>query len=149
MDNPREIITQSPAETAQLGQTLADLVMKREVPRILTLSGELGSGKTTFLQGFAKQLGLTSRLLSPTFIIVRRYQLTKYFSFFYHLDLYRLKSKVELTGLGLAEIFTDPVNLVAVEWADKLGTWLPKSRLDLNFQVLDEEQRKIILKKYA
>lgn len=147
MDNPREIIATCAAETAQLGQTVAVLLTKGEVPRILTLTGELGSGKTTFLQGFAKQLGLPNRLLSPTFIIVRRYQLTKNYSFFYHLDLYRIKSSDDLTGLGLSEIFSDPTNLVAVEWADKLGSLLPKSRLDLNFQVLDGDQRKIFLNK--
>ena len=77
MDFNNKIITKSAQETAKVGASLAQYLERREVPHILCLYGQLGSGKPTFTQGFARGLGITTRLLSPTFIIVRRYQTPK------------------------------------------------------------------------
>lgn len=132
-------ITKSAQETANLGQALAKQLLEQKrgeaKPIVICLYGELGSGKTTFTQGFAKGLGITSRLLSPTFIIVRRYAMPNNSGFLYHLDLYRLKSGTELDGLGLSEIFREPNSVVMVEWAEKLGKFLPQKRIDIYFSV--------------
>jgi len=112
-------------------------------PAVVCLYGELGSGKTTFVQGVAKGLGIDTRLLSPTFIIVRRYPLKSGISFFYHIDLYRTKSVSDLEGLGLREIFSDPHAVICIEWAQRLGSFLPKQRTDIHFSVISEGQRKI------
>ena len=141
MDNNREIITKNAEGTAEVGRQLAG-----EHPKVVCLYGELGSGKTTFAQGFAKGLGIIGRLLSPTFIIVRRYDLLKNLSF-YHIDLYRLNSTDEMEELGLAEIFSDPAAFVVVEWADKLGNLLPADRIDIHFSVLDDGKHKITITK--
>lgn len=130
---------------------MADSLMRRETrgaaaPFILCLYGELGSGKTTFVQGFAKGLGITSRLLSPTFIIVRRYDIPSSEKFLYHIDLYRVKNKAELKNLGLAEILTDPQSFVIVEWADKLERPLPITRYDVRFTTLEDMKHKISVK---
>lgn len=116
-----------------------------ERPKIVCLYGELGSGKTTFVQGFARGLGITTRLLSPTFIIVRRYKLPEE-NFFYHIDLYRTSSTADLEQLGLSEIFLDPAAYVVIEWAEKLGELLPKDRRDIYFTTLDDERHTIIIK---
>lgn len=113
-----------------MGEKLARTVRGGD---ILCLYGELGSGKTTFTQGFAKGLGITTRLLSPTFIIVRRYQIPLSEKFLYHIDLYRLKNIDDLKELGLSEIFTDPNAYVVVEWAEKLGELQPHRRVDIHF----------------
>lgn len=104
---------------------------------IFCLYGNLGSGKTTFTQGFARGLGITNRLLSPTFIIVRRYRIPKTTGFLYHLDLYRLQSVSEMKDLGIDEIFKDRDSCVVIEWAEKLGSMKPGSRTDLSFSVTD------------
>jgi len=120
-----------------------------ESPAIYCLYGELGSGKTTFIQGFARGLGITTRLLSPTFIIVRRYALKVPASFLYHIDLYRTQSMKDLEGLGLSEIFSDPHAIILMEWADRLGSLLPHKRTDIHFETLSEDERKITVEPYA
>ncbi|MFH0749335.1 MAG: tRNA (adenosine(37)-N6)-threonylcarbamoyltransferase complex ATPase subunit type 1 TsaE [Candidatus Gottesmanbacteria bacterium] len=136
MDKHKTIITESARETQNLGQALAHDVVKRGVstiPHIICLYGDLGMGKTTFVQGFAKGFGITTRLLSPTFIIVRRYKLKKQNRFLYHIDLYRMLEAKDMATLGLSEIFADTDNIVVIEWADRLGDLLPKERLDIRF----------------
>ena len=108
--------------------------------------GELGSGKTTFTQGFAKGLGITTRLLSPTFIIVRRYPILEKENYLYHVDLYRLQTVSEMEGVGLPEIFADPNAYKVVEWSERLGTLLPKKRIDIFFEVDYQERHNILIK---
>jgi tRNA threonylcarbamoyladenosine biosynthesis protein TsaE len=144
MDFHNKIITKSAEETAEIGQDLARS-LDREVPHILCLYGQLGSGKTTFTQGFARGLGITSRLLSPTFIIVRRYQIPKKESYLYHVDLYRLNKASEMAGIGLPEIFTDPEAYTVVEWAERLGELLPKRRIDIRLATAQDDSHVITI----
>lgn len=130
-----EIITQGAEETAELGRKMAESMSREGRGGVLCLYGELGSGKTTFTQGFAKGFGITTRLLSPTFIIVRRYKEKNVSGFLYHIDLYRLDKKEDIEGLGLAEILADRTSFVLVEWAEKLGQLLPKNRIDIHLTV--------------
>ena len=116
---------------------------------IVCLYGELGSGKTTFAQGFAKGLGIFTRLLSPTFIIVRRYPIARQTGFLYHIDLYRVEGEKALLGLGLPEILADPDSVVLVEWAEKMGDLLPQPRIDVYFEVLEDGKHKIWIKKQS
>ncbi|MDP3988349.1 MAG: tRNA (adenosine(37)-N6)-threonylcarbamoyltransferase complex ATPase subunit type 1 TsaE [Candidatus Levybacteria bacterium] len=116
--------------------------------RVIALYGDLGSGKTTFIQGLAKGLGIKKRIISPTFNIVRKYELRimNYelrFEHFYHIDLYRVQSLEDIKGLGIEEIINDPQNIVAIEWAEKMGNLLFKERVDIKFEYLAEEKRKI------
>ena len=146
MDTTHTIFTKSSKETQEFGQKMADSVMP---PAIFCLYGELGSGKTTFTQGFAKGLGISTRLLSPTFIIVRRYSMKDKKNYFYHIDLYRIKNMNELDGLGLREIFSDPHAIICIEWAQRLGTLLPKERMDIHFLMISNEERKIIVSEHS
>lgn len=115
----------------------------RECATAICLYGELGSGKTTFVQGFAKGLGITKRLLSPTFIIVRRYNIPKDQSFLYHVDLYRVTG-ADLEGIGITEILADSKSYVVVEWAEKLGKYLPDSRIDIWLAALANGKHKLV-----
>jgi len=110
---------------------------------ILCLYGQLGAGKTTFTQGFARGLGITTRLLSPTFIIVRRYQIPKNNFFLNHVDLYRLQTLPEMEGIGLPEIFSDCASYTVIEWAERLGELLPKNRIDVHFRTAQDDTHDI------
>lgn len=144
----REFITQSAGETQEVGRSLAVSLKSRErrnvVSTVVCLYGELGSGKTTFVQGFAQGLGITARLPSPTFIIVRRYSIPSH-NFFYHVDLYRVTEE-KLEELGLFEFLADVHSFVAIEWAEKLGVLLPRRRIDIRFSLMDDGARKISIK---
>jgi len=110
-------------------------------PVIIALYGELGSGKTTFIQGLAKGLGIKKRITSPTFVFVKKYKPN-----FYHIDLYRIEETKEVKSLGLEEIFSEPKAVIAIEWAEKIKEILPKNRIDIWFNYLNQKQRKIEVK---
>ncbi len=127
------------ATKAYAGRLAVDVVRKtvpqRETATVIGFVGELGSGKTTFVQGFAKKLCVKERLSSPTFLIFRSYRIpisrfatvTRRFTRLYHVDLYRLHSAKDLAPLGFREILKNPENIVLIEWADKIKKILPKS----------------------
>lgn len=138
MDFDKKIITKSAKETAEVGERVAGLK-----PKLVCLYGELGSGKTTFTQGLARGLGITTRLLSPTFIIVRRYDIPGSEKLLYHIDLYRLENFDEL---GLPEIFSDQHAIIVIEWAKKLGSALPKERTDIFFKTLPDNNHEIVVR---
>jgi tRNA threonylcarbamoyladenosine biosynthesis protein TsaE len=143
-----EYLTRSPLQTKKLGEALAKEVIKAgegDKARVLCLVGDLGGGKTTFLQGFAKGLGIKERVLSPTFVILKKFKIEKKgsFDFFYHIDCYRIGGAKDLAELGFKEIAADPANIVAAEWADKTKNLLPKGSIFLNFEFIDKNTRKI------
>jgi tRNA threonylcarbamoyladenosine biosynthesis protein TsaE len=143
MDINRHYCTETASKTAEVGQNLAlELAWRRQRrvgTRILCLYGDLGSGKTTFVQGFARGLGIKGRLLSPTFIIVRRYQIPLKNDFLFHIDLYRVSIPEQMKNLGFSEIFSNPYTYILIEWAEKLEN-VPKKRIDIHFSV-DARQR--------
>lgn len=150
MDINKQIITESARETAGVGQELAAYLIKEKGSgttgaTVLCLYGELGSGKTTFAQGFVKGLGFTGRLLSPTFIIVRRYKMPAIEGFVYHIDLYRMKTVDDIVNLGFEEIIKDPHTYVLIEWAEKLGSLLPQKRVDIHFSLNKDDSHTIII----
>ena len=132
-----EIITKSATETQKFGQKIGSSLKGGEV---LTLQGDLGSGKTTFVQGLAKGLRVTQAVVSPTFILLRSYDgIDKKL---YHLDLYRLEKNVqqEVKNLGIDEIWSDPKNIVVIEWAEKIKSFLPRKTKQILFENLGNSQ---------
>lgn len=125
MDFPLHRLTKNAEETEKLGEILGASyrAVGDSTPRIVVCIGDLGSGKTTFVKGLGKGLGLVGRLLSPTFIIVRRYDLSKVspLQFLYHLDLYRTHSAKDALGVGITEMLADPDSVTVIEWPDRLG----------------------------
>lgn len=144
-----EILTNSPGHTKKVGEVLAKEILKTKVfnkALIIGLEGDLGGGKTTFLQGFAKGLGIKEKILSPTFIVFRRFKLKgSKFKNFYHIDCYRIAKSKEVLDLGFKEIVSNFQNIVAIEWSDKIKKILPKNSLILKFQFVNKNSRKIWL----
>lgn len=144
-------ITESTSETQKLGEKFAiGLNFKGRSATVVCMSGDLGSGKTTFVQGFARGLGIKKRIVSPTYILQRRYEVIRRaqkstFEKFYHFDLYRLEKNIkdELINLGFDEVINDPANVVLVEWAEKAKSIMPKNSRWINFDILSLKKRRI------
>lgn len=142
-----EIITKSAEETKELGRKIGiDIVSGKKECRIVALSGQLGSGKTTFVQGFAEGLGVASRIISPTFVIMRSYKLQSGLNF-YHLDLYRLEDslKQEIENLGLTDLWQNSLNIIIIEWAEKIKELMPRGTCWVKFEAMNENERRINL----
>lgn len=110
---------------------------------VIALIGELGTGKTTFAQGFAKGLGVKEKVISPTFVLMRQHQIPFSKKILYHLDLYRLEDKSEIKQLGLEDLFEDSNSIVLIEWAEKIMSNLPKKTLIISFKNSKENSREI------
>lgn len=144
-----EKITKSAAETKKIGVSLGFNLRKERLGNhalIMALEGDLGSGKTTFIQGLAAGLGIKGNVLSPTFLILKQFPLSlKKYKNFYHIDAYRLKNDGELLELGFKDLIKNPENIIVVEWADKIKKILPENILRIEFENLGKNKRKIIL----
>ena len=132
-------ITNSPEESKELAKQLSK---ELKSPRLIALYGNLGSGKTTFIQGLAEGLGIKKRVLSPTFVFIREYDLSSKRKF-YHVDLYRLDSERNAETIGLSDIFTDNGAIAAIEWPEKIENLLPAGTMKINFSTVSENKRKI------
>lgn len=143
-------MTISERGTRRLGEGLGEaLKPRRRGATVLALSGELGGGKTRFVQGLARGLGIAKRITSPTFVISKEYAIRSKrtpFHLFIHLDFYRLSRKKDLQELDLQEIFARPEVLVAVEWAERIKSVIPSHAIWITFERLGEHERKIIMR---
>ena len=94
---------------------------------VVGLSGDLGTGKTFFVQSIAKQLGIKEKIKSPTFVIFKKYPMDKLkkYKFLFHLDAYRLKNEKELLNLGWKEIIGNQEHLVFIEWPENVPKVIP------------------------
>ncbi|MBI2086764.1 MAG: tRNA (adenosine(37)-N6)-threonylcarbamoyltransferase complex ATPase subunit type 1 TsaE [Candidatus Zambryskibacteria bacterium] len=102
---------------------------------VIALQGELGSGKTTFAQAFGKILGVTENMHSPTFIIMKIYNVDwRGFKKLIHIDAYRIEKEEELLHLGWKEIVKDPENLVLIEWPERVEGLIPKDAKRILFK---------------
>ena len=120
-----------------------NVVQKFNQKKIIALIGELGTGKTTFAQGFAKALKIQDKIISPTFVLIRQHQIPKSIKVFYHIDLYRIEGDIDINHLGLNELFDDQNAIILIEWAQKLGNQLPSSALKIFFEKTSETGRSI------
>ncbi|MEG0139118.1 MAG: tRNA (adenosine(37)-N6)-threonylcarbamoyltransferase complex ATPase subunit type 1 TsaE [Bacilli bacterium] len=134
------ITTRNEVETIELAQNFES---EKFPNMIICLNGELGSGKTIFTKGIANALGIKDSITSPTFTIIKEYEGELPL---YHMDVYRLNGNV--TETGIEEYFTKG-GVVVIEWADTIKEFLPKERLDINFKVIDENKRVLIMHPYG
>ncbi len=133
------MLLESVSAMEHLGTTMAAEMTENS---ILTLSGDLGSGKTTFVRGFARGLGIEQAITSPTYniynVYLGRQQLI-------HMDAYRLNSGADMEELMLEE-FLRPPWFIAIEWPEKIAAWLDgQSHWHLNFEVVSENCRKVTI----
>ncbi|MFH1392942.1 MAG: tRNA (adenosine(37)-N6)-threonylcarbamoyltransferase complex ATPase subunit type 1 TsaE [Patescibacteria group bacterium] len=152
-----EIITSLSRETKKAGMELAAAIREGRADSksalVIAFEGDLGSGKTTFIQGLAAGLGVKENVLSPTFVIQKDFALParggsafggKNYRDLYHIDAYRLKNPEELLELGFGDLIKNPENIIVIEWADKVKKILPKNTIWIIFKNLGESKRKII-----
>lgn len=133
----QSVISHSVEGTEKLGVELARSLRPGDV---LALTGEIGSGKTTFVRGLAQGLGVpASSVASPSFVLVRVYRGRIPLV---HADLFRLEGLPEALSVGLEE-FYDSDGVMAIEWADKIPGVLPEEFLEVRFEALDPETRRL------
>lgn len=142
------MLTKNSTETKRAAAALAKKILAgraADQAAVIALIGDLGAGKTTFVQGFARALGVKSRMVSPTFLIFRKYELRdKKFTRFYHVDAYRIKKISELKPLGFKEIIDDPRNIVIIEWANLVSRALPEKFYRVRLAHGKKESERII-----
>jgi len=134
-----EVRTTSPEETEAAGERLAAGLRPGDV---VALVGELGAGKTCFIQGLVRGLGATRRATSPTFVLINQYRGRVPI---YHVDAYRTQSLVELVELGVSELMGGD-GVMVVEWADKLLPLLPQSTIEVKIAGVGDEPRTITIR---
>jgi len=165
--------TKSAKETQKLAADLAQKTVNSKPlkhARVFALEGELGAGKTTFIQGFAKALKIKQKITSPTFVLMRYYKLLTThpekasgvkprgghatlrgprgftgYSLLFHIDAFRLKDWHDLDSLGIKDIFADPGNIILIEWAERVRPILPKKHMKIHIDHLGKNTRKITI----
>ncbi|MCX6810759.1 MAG: tRNA (adenosine(37)-N6)-threonylcarbamoyltransferase complex ATPase subunit type 1 TsaE [Candidatus Berkelbacteria bacterium] len=131
-------ISNSPEETEDLAKKF---LSKNPDANLIGLSGDLGSGKTAFVKGLAKCLGIEQSITSPTFVIEKIYQGDN--RRLIHIDAYRLSSKDDLEAIGFDEFLSDSQNIITIEWPEQVLTPFPENMRIIKFNYIDENKRKI------
>ncbi|MBU4348090.1 tRNA (adenosine(37)-N6)-threonylcarbamoyltransferase complex ATPase subunit type 1 TsaE [Patescibacteria group bacterium] len=145
-------LSKSKIQTQKLATEFSKVVLKETICSqktiVIALSGELGSGKTAFVQGFIKALGVKSHIPSPTFVIYRKYKIKDKDYFVYHFDLYRIQKSKEIVDLGFKKIINPLAgksrNIVLIEWPEKIKKILPKNTVWIDFKHGENEKERII-----
>lgn len=144
-----EIISDSLQKTKKTGEILAKEALRTKSNKALVflLKGDLGSGKTSFVQGFAKGLGIKEKITSPTFVLMKNFEIKKKAKFnnFFHIDCYRIKNSKEIIDLKFQKIVSSSENIIIIEWPDKIKKLLPKNSIIIKFKLIDLKTRKITL----
>ena len=124
----------------------SEFALKLKPRETVLLFGELGAGKTTFVQAIAKALGIKDRILSPTFILHRSYQVQKLdIKYLNHIDLYRIEDPQEIQMLGIAEFLEEPRSITLIEWAQRLKKFKLKNGYKIYFKYLEDDKREITI----
>jgi tRNA threonylcarbamoyladenosine biosynthesis protein TsaE len=138
-------------EIPKISQKLLNKISKgkHHSAKILTFSGELGSGKTTFAQEIGKLLGVGRNIVSPTFVIMKIYEVgknSKYrkkFNRLIHIDAYRLGSYLELLEIGWEKLVEDKNNLIILEWPERVNGYLGENVYNIKLNHVDGQTRSI------
>ncbi len=137
-----EIISQSPDETAAIGEAFAGWLHDGDV---VLLHGDLGAGKTTLAKGIASALGVEDVVSSPSFSLVNEYDtgLTAKVSRLYHLDLYRLQNEEDLASIGFDDFMPPADGITLVEWPERASTALPERFLLVEIETVGPGSRRL------
>lgn len=137
------MITNSAKETILIGEKLAKTLKPGDV---IALSGDLGSGKTTFTKGIGKGVGVKGpkRINSPTFVLIKEYEGRIPL---YHFDLYRLDDLKEMENLAIEEyIYGNGVTVI--EWAEKMAVILPEKHISVKFKIRGDNKREVLIEDF-
>lgn len=136
---PLKIISRSEEDTASLARELA-----AKLPRgtVIALYGDLGAGKTVFSRAFAKAIGVTETVSSPTYTIIQEYLLDDG-GYFYHLDLYRIQNSRDALAFAVDEYLNDANSYALLEWPERIEDILPPDTLIINIKHLSDTEREI------
>ena len=153
------MITNSPKQTQKIAELLVKTLIKTENHplarrsfseggNVFCLQGNLGAGKTTFIQGIAKALKIKEKITSPTFVLMKNFSIKTKSSFskLFHFDCYRFDKPEEILVLNFKEIIKNPKNLVFIEWPEKIKKLIPKKSIWINFKVKGKNKREITIK---
>ena len=148
-------LSQSPKETQALAKIFLREFKNFDQPLVLALSGNLGAGKTTFVQGLAKSVGIKKRVVSPTFVVMKSFLIpggsrlaVSGKHFLWHVDCWRLE-QADFEYLGLKEILENRENIVCLEWAERVKKILPRNAILLEFEHLAGNKRKVTISKIS
>ena len=149
-------ISKNLKETSLLAKKfLAGISKKHKTALLVLLSGNLGAGKTAFVKQVAKILGVKEKIISPTFVLMRKYTLPPplprggarraegSFRYLIHIDAYRLENKKELVALNWDAISRDPNNIIFLEWPERVFIRSPYGAKKITFKFIDEKTREI------
>ena len=133
-------ISRSLEETAILAEKWVATLVPGPRARVVALGGNLGGGKTAFVQAAAYALGVTETVTSPTFVLEKVYKLapSALFDHLIHIDAYRFDDAAELERLGWNEIIQNPKNLICVEWPERVTRLIPEDALRIDCTFIDE-----------
>lgn len=134
----KQLLSTSEEETRKIALKLGGEIKTG----VIALTGELGAGKTTFVQGYAKALGIKDKIISPTFVLIRQHKIPDNEKVLYHIDLYRLEGKIDIKQLGIEELFNSN-NIIIIEWAEKIEKDLPKKTIKISLKKVTENERLI------
>ena len=136
--NSLDFISRSPQQTQRLGQRLGELLQPGDV---VAMTGDLGSGKTTLVQGIAQGWGTIDAVSSPTFVLVNSYRRPDG-KMLHHMDAYRIETAIEAEDLDLEELLSSGPLLV--EWAERINSALSPERLSIQMSWVADEQRNLV-----
>lgn len=137
-------IVTDPGELKAIVTEVLDVLSAVSGATVLALHGDLGAGKTTFVQTLARTLGVTEAVTSPTFVVMKFYGIeSPRFTSLIHIDAYRIETNDEMRPLGFAELLQQPHTLICIEWAEKIADLLPPETLHLTFALQADHTRTI------
>ncbi|MDF1498482.1 MAG: tRNA (adenosine(37)-N6)-threonylcarbamoyltransferase complex ATPase subunit type 1 TsaE [Patescibacteria group bacterium] len=148
-----QITTKSSEETKEFAKILVSEWLKINKTKnsnwLVCLYGDLGAGKTTFVRGLAEKFGVKQAVNSPTFLIIKKYNSSKKENrkyTLYHFDCYRISKSEDILDLGWEDIINGENNIIVIEWPEKIEKILPKKKLNIKFEFVNEDTRKIKFK---
>jgi len=139
-------LSHSLTETEKIAQSFLETEIKKPHAQalIVALSGNLGSGKTTFMQAICRTLAVKETVTSPTFVIEKFYKINyRGFTQLVHIDAYRLDGGKDLFLLAWERLIADPHNLIFIEWPEKVADILSGSELKVGFTFINETDREL------
>ena len=135
-----KVISSSEEETVKLAAAFASSLPR---PAVVTLTGDLGTGKTVFSRGMARALGVEGPISSPTFTIVQEYEIET--GLLFHMDLYRIADDEDALTFGIEDFLTDKTAICIIEWPQRLSCLLPDEVYAVHLQHVSENEREIRL----